>query len=179
MERRNAKETLVLVSKTGDFLLTKDEAREVAVKISEGYRNIALQGSILATHSIDGILPYDRYRDSARIKNRGFICLHENFHRANEQCACSRLQAIDKNKQIDAKAKPTTEEEARGSRSRIHTRKSQKSRRAEGRRRPRSVCKKAHRRNLSRKRVRRARSAVKIKDDKVTGLNAKTRNKAE
>lgn len=122
MERRNAKETLVLVLKTGDFLLTKDEAREVAVKISEGYRNIALQGSILATHSIDGILPYDRYRDSARIKNRGFICLHENFHRANEQCACSRLQAIDKNKQIDAKAKPTTEEEARGTAAREYIR---------------------------------------------------------
>lgn len=122
MERRNAKETLVLVSKTGDFLLTKDEAREVAVKISEGYRNIALQGSVLATHSIDGILPYDRYRDSARIKNRGFICLHENFHRANEQCACSRLQAIDKNKQIDAKAKPTTEEEARGTAAREYIR---------------------------------------------------------
>jgi molecular chaperone DnaK (HSP70) len=122
MERRNAKETLVLVSKTGDFLLTKDEAREVAVKISEGYRNIALQGAILATHSIDGILPYDRYRDSARIKNRGFICLHENFHRANEQCACSRLQAIDKNKQIDAKAKPTTEEEARGTAAREYIR---------------------------------------------------------
>jgi molecular chaperone DnaK (HSP70) len=122
MERRNAKETLVLVSKTGDFLLTKDEAREVAVKISEGYRNIALQGSVLATHSIDGILPYDRYRDSARIKNRGFICLHENFHRANEQCACSRLQAIDKNKQIDAKAKPTTEEEARATATRDYIR---------------------------------------------------------
>ena len=122
MERRNAKETLVLVSKTGDFLLTKDEAREVAVKISEGYKNIAIQGAILATHSIDGILPYDRYRDSARIKNRGFICLHENFHRANEQCACSRLQAIDKNKQIDAKAQPTTEEEARGAAAREYIR---------------------------------------------------------
>nr|DAR84133.1 MAG TPA: hypothetical protein [Caudoviricetes sp.] len=122
MERRNAKETLVLVSKTGDFLLTKDEAREVAVKIAEGYKNIAIQGAILATHSIDGILPYDRYRDSARIKNRGFICLHENFHRANEQCACSRLQAIDKNKQIDAKAKPTTEEEARGTAAREYIR---------------------------------------------------------
>ena len=122
MERRNAKETLVLVSKTGDFLLTKDEAREVAVKIAEGYKNIAIQGAILATHSIDGILPYDRYRDSARIKNRGFICLHENFHRANEQCACARLQAIDKNKQIDAKAKPTTEEEARGTAAREYIR---------------------------------------------------------
>ena len=122
MERRNAKETLVLVSKTGDFLLTREEAREVAVKISEGYKNIAIQGAILATHSIDGILPYDRYRDSARIKNRGFICLHENFHRANEQCACSRLQAIDKNKQIEAKAKPTTEEEARGTAAREYIR---------------------------------------------------------
>lgn len=122
MERRNAKETLVLVSKTGDFLLTREEAREVAVKISEGYKNIALQGAILATHSIDGILPYDRYRDSARIKNRGFICLHENFHRANEQCACSRLQAIDKNKQIDAKVQPTTEEEARGTAAREYIR---------------------------------------------------------
>lgn len=122
MERRNAKNTLVLVSKTGDFLLTKDEAREVAVKISEGYRNIALQGSVLATHSIDGILPYDRYRDSARIKNRGFICLHENFHRANEQCACSRLQAIDKSKQIEAKVQPTTEEEARGTAAREYIR---------------------------------------------------------
>lgn len=122
MERRNAKDTLVLVSKTGDFLLTRDEAREVAVKISEGYKNIALQGAILATHSIDGILPYDRYRDSARIKNRGFICLHENFHRANEQCACSRLKAIDKNKQIEAKAKPTTEEEARGTAAREYIR---------------------------------------------------------
>ncbi len=82
------KKDAVLVTKLGDYWLTQAEARAVALALGES-KYITIEGSMISTFSIDGIVTAEQYKLAAKQRGRSWKCAHGGVHVGNDPCRCS------------------------------------------------------------------------------------------
>lgn len=80
--------THVVVTRLGDYWVTQDQARKIAESLGAS-KFITLEGSMISTYSIDGILTPEQYKTNASQRGRSWRCKYGNVHAAAESCRCS------------------------------------------------------------------------------------------
>ena len=82
----------IVVTRLGDYWVTQDQARTIAKTLGTA-KFITLEGSMISTYSIDGILTPEQYKDNARQRSKHWKCQHGNIHGATEFCRCGHALA--------------------------------------------------------------------------------------
>ena len=90
---------IIIVSSVGDFWVKEDVAKSVAQAMNDEVKHITLNGNIIATNSIRGLLQQDEYKKMARIQNRKWQCQYGNVHNPDETCRC-KLELTAQNKNL-------------------------------------------------------------------------------
>jgi hypothetical protein len=95
MNDKLTKDELVVVSKVGDFYVSKDQAEKIMrVKSQDPYGHIRLEYNLISCNSIDAILTPSQYEIYNLKKRGGFQCKYKFWHERNQICAHYKIKEL-------------------------------------------------------------------------------------
>lgn len=102
---------IVLVSSVGDWWIDEAIARKVAEAVQKGKAFIHVEGSMIATNSIRGLLQPEKYKAQAVNYKRNWICKRGSSHTYNDNCWCKDPVTADLTKPALAEKNDLTPEQ--------------------------------------------------------------------